>query len=312
MTGIGKRSEELLTLLFNLGYLTVDQAARLVEEPASDRHLRRIFGGLAAAEKGRRGGPVEAEPPVESHEREVDFIGPGWRLVYGLTPAGIKAAADDQGLHLTTATALYNKVTEKGHLVHHALLRNEFLARLKAESSRSPDGGVEVVHFCGESGAGPHKLVASAKGTPRYLRPDGLVESKIADEEATNPPSPHLLYIEADTGSQMRWQVAGKVHQYAEHFMNLVASGKIQHQEDVPRVVFFSPTVRRSMWVLGVIEEASTEPGKVFAEVHGRFKERGLKFAAMFHVTNLEWLRETGTLGESYAPLTSEYLGRIF
>ena len=307
MTGVGKRSGEVLNLLFSLGYLTADQAARLVEEPASVRQLRRVFDGLAVPEKGRRGGPVEAGPQVESRARAVGFMGRGWRLVYGLTPAGVKAAADDQGLHLTTATALYNKVTEKGHLVDHALLRNEFLARLKAES-RDTEGRVDFVHFCGESGAGPYRLTDSAKGVPRWLKPDAIVDSRIGAGDT----APHSLYVEADTGSQMRWQVAGKIHQYAEHLMNLVASGKVRHQNEVPRVLFFSPTVRRSVWVLGVIEEASTEPGKVFVEVHERFKERGLKFAGMFHVTNLEWLRETGTLGESYAPLTSEYLGRLF
>ncbi len=160
-----------------------------------------------------------------------------------------------------------------------------------------------------ESEAGPIELARTPKGGKRSLESDGLIIASRDD-------APTLLaaMVESDTGSQRFHQIAPKADAYAEYLSDPDRrDSPVDLSKGLPRVVFVSPTAKRSRAVRGFILENANNSSSDFARFRERvLAERGVDLADYLCVTNLEWLRQRGSCGAAYWFLSSSKRCRLF
>lgn len=290
---------EILDVLFELGCATAAQLRFLLARRPALRTIQIALKTMRDADA----------PLADGLWRSVPFAGPDdvsprvrTQHVHYLTDQGVDWVAGSRDLHRSVARSLYAKVLQDA-TVGHALLRNEFYARLCRELSATSIG---LDRMCAEAGVDPIELGRSTKGYRRYLNPDGLMEFYDDDDETFY----RRVLVESDTGNQTHaWQIAGKANHYAEYLIRFLDKGELN---DLPSVLFVSPNETRSLWVRETLRRTGLEKGTAFNEARTRFRERGLPLPDLFSVTNLEWVAERGALGEAYWSLGGEQPAGLF
>lgn len=291
---------EILDVVFELGCATASQLRFLLARRPALRTTQLALKTLREAD-----GPL-----ADGLWRSVPFAAPEdapsrarTQHVHYLTGEGVDWVAASRDLHRSTARSLYSKVLQDA-TVGHALLRNEFYARLCRELSATSIG---LDRICAEAGVDPIELGRSTKGYRRYLNPDGLMEFYDDDDETFY----RRVLVESDTGNQTHaWQIAGKANHYAEYLLRFLRNGETY--DDLPSVLFVSPNEARSLWVRETLRRTALEEGTAFNEARTRFREQGVPLPDLFSVTNLEWVGERGALGEAYWSLGGEEPATLF
>jgi hypothetical protein len=304
---------EILDLLFRLGPLTTAQIGALLPWALGDAERDAV--GLRNVQKVLRS--LRAGGKLSTTNRKARLFaetsGTRHKPVHNLTDPGLAFVAARQGLYLSKAASLYRQVFQEA-LVDHALLRNEYYARLAEDLARErPAGGplsdLGFETMCAEGGYTPIPLSPSpVTGRRRYLNPDGL----LTFVREGDPSYRRSVWVESDTGSEdMPWQVAGKADQYAEHWCRLLVEEETA-LERLPSLLFVSPRRARARWVRETIRERGLQDGSTFGAAVDLFAERGASLPSLVIVTCYEWLeRHGGPLGPAYWSLADRSLTEL-
>jgi hypothetical protein len=297
---LGHREQEALDLVYRLGCLNARQLARLLQGGCSLRTSQLALRALVRQKLLRR---AKHRPAWQSPSGPIPYV-------YYLSERGVKLCAAHHGILSTReGKKTYAQAYREG-LIAHALLRNEYYATLAEETCQHPDRLV-LEKLWAEHGALPVIHPQGGKGSPRNM-PDGLVE--VGRAGSIEPLV--RVFVESDTGTQdTRKEMSAKIRRYCPHFSSTLGysphSTSPRRAECPTRIVFFSPTQRRSLRARRLCARIADEKGSIFGQLREYLSE-SYDLANLFLYTNLQLVAERGALGRSYLPMLSDVPVTLF
>lgn len=247
---------------------------------------------------------------VRTHLTEPGRSSPRGRKtdVLVLTEEGLKAAvkvAETMPISKRKGPGRYRRTVATNKEEHDLLLAG-YLATLcgSLRLSRDERFGWTPGRVGGEAGAA--RFISGF--TQAGLLPDGFVTLRATDHETHHPRRRHV-FLEADTGTQHRGVVVGKLKRY----LNLIYSMTRSMQDPdpswgLPLVVFASFDPERSFAVVRWMREALSASHATGAD--NELLGHGIRLEDFFAATNVRWWSAYGALGAAYASPASRLVRR--
>lgn len=217
-----------------------------------------------------------------------------------LTKEGIKAAvkaAETTPTLKRRGPGRYRRMVAR-RKEEHDLLLAEYLGTLcgaLGPSSEGPRFGWAPERVGGEAGA--TRFIGGF--TSAGLSPDGFVTLRATDQETRHARRRHI-FLEADTGTQRKGVVIGKLKRYLNLIYAMTWSSRDPDPSwGLPLVVFASLDPERSLAVVRWMRDALSASHAV--GVDGVFLRHGIRLEDFFAATNVRWWSRYGTLGAAYA-----------
>lgn len=216
-----------------------------------------------------------------------------------LTREGLKAAvkaAETSPISKRRGPGRYRRTVAR-RKEEHDLLLAEYLATLCGSLRPSKDErfGWVPERVGGEAGAA--RLISGF--TQADLRPDGFVTLRATDRGTHRVRLRHIL-LEADTGTQRKGVVMGKLKRYLHLISSMTRSrGDPDPYWGLPLVVFASFDQERSLVVVRWMREALSAPHAIGAD--NELLRHGIRFEDFFAATNVLWWSRYGAMGAAYA-----------
>ncbi len=224
-----------------------------------------------------------------------------------LTEGGLKAAAkaaETMPISKLKGPGKYRRTVARRKEGHDLLLAR-YLAALcgSLRPSRDERFGWTPGRVGGEAGA--VRLIGGF--TQGGLRPDGFVTLRATDHE-THHPRRHIL-LEADTGTQRKGVVVGKLKRYLDLIYSVTWSGRAPDPSwGLPLVVFASFEQERSLAVVRWMREVLSASHATGAD--NELLRHGIRLEDFFAATNVRWWSRYGVLGAAYACPASRLVRR--
>ncbi len=290
----GKWVEQVLVEHYRVGLATTrtlgDVMAALYGCPPSstERVLRKLRAAGLVEVRTQLAAPGKASP----RGRKTDVL--------VLTKEGLKAAvkaAETMPILKRKGPGRYRRTVARRKEGHDLLLA-KYLGALCGSLSPSRDEprfGWTPGRVGGEADA-----VRLIRGfTQDGLRPDGFVTLHATDRKTHHPRYRHVL-LEADTGTQHRGVVVGKLKRYLNLIHSVTWGGRAPDPSwGLPLVVFASFEPERSLAVVRWMREVLSASHATGAD--NELLRHGIRLEDFFATTNVWWWNRYGALGAAYA-----------